>query len=154
MPQYWGINYQAPDLGNAAPPFIGADMSIESDSDGFCSTFTTVGSAVAGECFAWSLIIDESKVPMCSYIHLGAVSGVAGGIFSLASLACETTDWRWKIVKRLYGAANRRRRRREEGVFFAVRSVFDRSSSGFSILSLISHTLLWAFFALSPKSLI
>lgn len=49
VPQYWGINFQPPDLGNSAPPFIGADMAIEVDSDGFCSTFTTIGSALAGK---------------------------------------------------------------------------------------------------------
>ena len=48
VPQYWGINYQPPDLGNAAPPFIGADMDIAFDDNGACELFTTVGSAIAG----------------------------------------------------------------------------------------------------------
>ncbi|MCJ1347368.1 hypothetical protein MMC31_005592 [Peltigera leucophlebia] len=66
VPQYWGINFQPPDLGNAAPPFIGADMAIKVDDDGFCGTFTTSLGAVAG-----------------------AVNGIGGGIFSLLSLACK-----------------------------------------------------------------
>ena len=49
VPQYWGINYQAADASDAAPPYIGADMSIEVDKGGFCSTFTDIGSAVAGK---------------------------------------------------------------------------------------------------------
>ena len=49
VPQYWGINFQPPDLGNAAPPFIGADMAIKVDDDGFCDTFTTILGAVAGK---------------------------------------------------------------------------------------------------------
>lgn len=48
VPQYWGINYQPPDLGSAAPPFIGADLSIQLDAGGFCSTFLTSVGAVAG----------------------------------------------------------------------------------------------------------
>ncbi|KAI0531554.1 hypothetical protein GGR58DRAFT_524417 [Xylaria digitata] len=65
VPRYWGINYQTPDASNAAPPNIGADLEVVNDSDGFCDSFTTIGGAVAG-----------------------AVNGVAGGIFSLLSLAC------------------------------------------------------------------
>ena len=49
VPQYWGINYQAADSSNAAPPSIEADMSIVVDKGGFCDTFTTVGNAVAGK---------------------------------------------------------------------------------------------------------
>lgn len=49
VPRYWGINYQAPDSNNAAPPNIQADMEVKKDGDGFCDTFTTVGGAVAGE---------------------------------------------------------------------------------------------------------
>jgi hypothetical protein len=66
VPQYWGINYQAPDSSNAAPPFIGSDLTMEIDGGGFCSTLLTSLSAVAG-----------------------AVSGVGGGIFTLLSLACK-----------------------------------------------------------------
>ncbi|RDL36423.1 Uncharacterized protein BP5553_05775 [Venustampulla echinocandica] len=65
VPKYWGVNYQPHDLGNSAPPFMGADMEMKIEDHGFCSTFTTVGAAVAG-----------------------AVNGVAGGIFLLSSLAC------------------------------------------------------------------
>lgn len=64
VPKYWGVNYQAD--ADAAPPFIGADLDMKINDSGFCETFTTIGSAVAG-----------------------AVSGVGGGIFSLASLACK-----------------------------------------------------------------
>lgn len=49
VPQYWGINYQTANSSNAAPPSIGADMSIKLDSDDFCSTLTTIGTAVAGK---------------------------------------------------------------------------------------------------------
>ncbi|KAF2466174.1 uncharacterized protein BDR25DRAFT_306336 [Lindgomyces ingoldianus] len=66
VPQYWGINYQAPDATNAAPPFIGADMHITLDEGGFCTTLLTSLGAVAG-----------------------AVHGVGGGIFTLLSLACK-----------------------------------------------------------------
>ncbi|KAF2733262.1 hypothetical protein EJ04DRAFT_605937 [Polyplosphaeria fusca] len=66
VPAYWGINYQAPDSANAAPPFIGADVAVEIDEGGFCGTLTTALGAVAG-----------------------AVNGAAGGIFTLLSLACK-----------------------------------------------------------------
>lgn len=49
VPQYWGVNYQPPDLGNSAPPFIGADLEIVLDKDGFCETFTTIAAAIAGK---------------------------------------------------------------------------------------------------------
>ncbi|KAK7182254.1 hypothetical protein DPSP01_006972 [Paraphaeosphaeria sporulosa] len=66
VPQYWGINYQDKDAANAAPPFIGSDLTIEVDNGGFCGKLLTSMSAVAG-----------------------AVHGVAGGIFTLLSLACK-----------------------------------------------------------------
>jgi len=65
IPQYWGINYQPSDL-NGAPPFVGADMNVTPDDGGFCETLLNSMAAVAG-----------------------AVHGVAGGIFSLLSLACQ-----------------------------------------------------------------
>jgi hypothetical protein len=49
VPAYWAINYQAKDAHNAAPPNLGAKIEYKIDSTGFCSTFTTVGGAVAGE---------------------------------------------------------------------------------------------------------
>ena len=50
VPQYWGINFQPPDLGNSAPPFIGANMNIRVDGGGFCETLLTSMGAVAGKC--------------------------------------------------------------------------------------------------------
>jgi hypothetical protein len=51
VPQFVGVNFQPADLGNAAPPFMEFGLSIAVDSSDFCSTFATVGSAVAGKCF-------------------------------------------------------------------------------------------------------
>lgn len=84
VPQYWGINFQPPGSGNSAPPFIGADMTIVVDTGGFCSTFTTIAGAIAGK------LLDRYSIECCTclQIHLGALNGAAGGIFSLASLAC------------------------------------------------------------------
>ena len=33
---------------NYAPPYVSNDITVAYDTDGFCSTFSTVGSAVAG----------------------------------------------------------------------------------------------------------
>lgn len=66
VPKFWGINYQAGNPDNA-PPQITTSVDLSINESGFCETFTTIGSAVAG-----------------------AVSGVGGGIFSLISLACKT----------------------------------------------------------------
>ncbi|KAI1175011.1 hypothetical protein F4777DRAFT_579458 [Nemania sp. FL0916] len=66
VPAYWSINYQAKDAANAAPPNIGTKVAYAVDSNGFCSTFTTIGNAVAG-----------------------AVNGAAGGVFTLLGLACK-----------------------------------------------------------------
>lgn len=49
VPQYWGVSFQDPDESNAAPPFIGADMSVETGDDGFCGDLTSAAGAVAGE---------------------------------------------------------------------------------------------------------
>lgn len=62
VPQYWGISYQPADLGNSAPPFIGADMSIEVDTGDFCSQLTTIGGAVAGK---FSCLTPESIESLC-----------------------------------------------------------------------------------------
>ena len=86
VPQYWGINYQPPDKHDAAPPFIGADMSIQLDEGGFCGDLTTAMGAVAGKCLHSHL---ANGMFTCSHIDSGAVNGVAGGIFSLLSLACQ-----------------------------------------------------------------
>jgi hypothetical protein len=48
MPQFVGISYQDPNAGTAAPSNMEFNVAIETASDGFCSTFTTIGSAVAG----------------------------------------------------------------------------------------------------------
>jgi hypothetical protein len=54
VPQFWGVTYQPANLGNAASPFMELGLSIAVDEGNFCSTFTMVGSAVAGKCFTTS----------------------------------------------------------------------------------------------------
>lgn len=67
VPKYWGINYQAPDAANAAPPNIGLNINVEKSGDGgVCEDAMSVLGTVAG-----------------------AVNGYAGGVFSLLSFACQ-----------------------------------------------------------------
>jgi len=67
VPQFWGVNYQDPNAGTSAPPFMQLTLDVAVDTgSGYCATFATVGGAVAG-----------------------AVNGVAGGIFSLIGLLCQ-----------------------------------------------------------------
>ena len=98
VPDYWGINYQEEGGDDdAAPPFIGVDLKLEVEGKGFCETFTTVGSAVAGKLlffFALRLVtptvypcINVARHMLTTFL-LGAVHGVGGGIFTLLSLAC------------------------------------------------------------------
>jgi hypothetical protein len=49
VPAYWAINYQTPSAANAAPPCIEVTLSAHEDTNGFCSTFKNVESAVAGK---------------------------------------------------------------------------------------------------------
>ncbi|KAI0150516.1 hypothetical protein GGR57DRAFT_471780 [Xylariaceae sp. FL1272] len=49
LPNFIAINYQDKDAADAAPPFIEAKLNLEVDSSGYCETFTTVGSSIAGE---------------------------------------------------------------------------------------------------------
>ncbi|KAK3202664.1 hypothetical protein GRF29_154g350333 [Pseudopithomyces chartarum] len=65
VPRFWGINYQGGDP-NSGPPQITTTVDLSIKESGFCETFTTIGSAVAG-----------------------AINGVGGGIFSLIGLACQ-----------------------------------------------------------------
>ncbi|KAF2498238.1 hypothetical protein BU16DRAFT_570799 [Lophium mytilinum] len=65
IPKYVGINFQDPKAANAAPPNIGADITMELVDSDICAQILGGMGAVAG-----------------------AVSGYAGGIFSLLSLAC------------------------------------------------------------------
>ena len=65
VPRFWGINYQSD--ADAAPPFISSSVDMEVVKEDYCDTFTTIGEAVAG-----------------------AVNSVAGGIFTLSSLACKS----------------------------------------------------------------
>lgn len=65
-PSYMSLVWQSPN-GGGVTGYI--EMSISTQvlgADGFCSTFATIGSAVAG-----------------------AVNPVAGGIFTLGGLACQ-----------------------------------------------------------------
>jgi len=49
VPQYWGINYQAPDAANAAPPNIDMGIDVEVVKQDLCTPLMTTGSAIAGE---------------------------------------------------------------------------------------------------------
>lgn len=67
VPKFWGINYQAPDAGNAAPPNVGLGLDVEKAGDGgLCEKAMSALGGLAG-----------------------AVNGYAGGVFSLLSLACQ-----------------------------------------------------------------
>ncbi|EMD63686.1 hypothetical protein GGP41_005676 [Bipolaris sorokiniana] len=66
VPRFWGINYQALDAPNAAPPNVGVDIAMEK--------------------------VDQSKLCEDVMGGLGAVAGVvngyAGGAFTLLAFAC------------------------------------------------------------------
>ncbi|ORY08484.1 hypothetical protein BCR34DRAFT_11899 [Clohesyomyces aquaticus] len=65
VPKYWGINYQSPDVVNAAPPFMGADVKMDpADGSGCQDALDAIG-AIAG-----------------------AIHGVGGGLFTLPKLSC------------------------------------------------------------------
>lgn len=50
VPTYWGINYQKKgDDDDGAPSYIGVDLKLEVEEDGFCETITTVGQAIGGK---------------------------------------------------------------------------------------------------------
>ncbi|KAH7377620.1 hypothetical protein BKA66DRAFT_422058 [Pyrenochaeta sp. MPI-SDFR-AT-0127] len=67
VPKYWGINYQHPSVGNAAPPNLGFNINVvEEGKEDLCENVMTGLGAVAG-----------------------AVHGVAGGIFTLLTFACK-----------------------------------------------------------------
>lgn len=64
MPRFWGINYQPPDLGNAAPPHLAVDMKIEVDEGDFCETFADIAAALAGKlCF-------RSPIKSCTCLYI------------------------------------------------------------------------------------
>lgn len=69
VPRYWGINFQDPSASNAAPPNIGVDVKMDLVDSGACADMMTGLSAVAG-----------------------AIDGVAGGIFTLLSFACDSSE--------------------------------------------------------------
>lgn len=48
VPQYWGINFQAPDASDSAPPFIGMDISQEKTESTACEDALSAIGAVAG----------------------------------------------------------------------------------------------------------
>ena len=57
VPQFWGVTYQPPNLGVAAPPFIALSLNMVVDTSDFCTTFATIGGAIAGEFFKTCLIV-------------------------------------------------------------------------------------------------
>lgn len=65
VPKFWGVNYQAPNAADAAPPNVGLDISMETEGGQVCEDAMTGIGAVAG-----------------------AVNGVAGGMFTLLTFAC------------------------------------------------------------------
>lgn len=66
MPKFWGVNFQAPEVSDAAPPFIGLDVTMTEVDNPICENTMNALGAVAG-----------------------AVNGVAGSIFTLLSFACK-----------------------------------------------------------------
>lgn len=55
VPQFWGVNYQDPTATTDAPSYMELTLDVAVDTgSGFCSTFATVGSAVAGK-YSYSL---------------------------------------------------------------------------------------------------
>jgi hypothetical protein len=66
VPKFWGINFQSPDEPNSAPPNIATDLEVEIVDSPICEDTLTGLGAVAG-----------------------AVNGVAGGIFTLLTFACQ-----------------------------------------------------------------
>ncbi|OAL01009.1 hypothetical protein IQ06DRAFT_135897 [Phaeosphaeriaceae sp. SRC1lsM3a] len=65
VPKFWGINFQSPDVANAAPPALALDLQSERTDGEVCKTALETTGTVAG-----------------------AVNGYAGSIFTLLSLAC------------------------------------------------------------------
>lgn len=66
VPKYWGINWQDPEASNAAPPHMEADLEVQVTDSTICAdTLESLG-AIAG-----------------------AISGIAGGAFTLLTFACE-----------------------------------------------------------------
>lgn len=66
VPKFWGINYQAPDAANAAPPNVGVDIAIaETEGNKLCEDVMGGLGAVAG-----------------------VVNAYAGGAFTLLAFAC------------------------------------------------------------------
>lgn len=66
VPKFWGVNFQAPDEPNSAPPNIATDLDVQVVDSSLCEDALTGLGAVAG-----------------------AVNGVAGGIFTLLNFACK-----------------------------------------------------------------
>lgn len=61
-----GVNYQAPDSANAAPPNIGVDAVMEFTEDTLCEDMMDALGTVAG-----------------------AVNSIAGNVFTLLSYTCK-----------------------------------------------------------------
>ena len=61
VPKYWGVNYQAPDSANAAPPNIGVNVAVEKGGDSqVCEDAMTGIGAVAGTYysnFLWCVVL-------------------------------------------------------------------------------------------------
>lgn len=53
VPKYWGVNFQSPDVANAAPPSIGLDVASEKISNAeVCKTALETAGTVAGMFYA------------------------------------------------------------------------------------------------------
>ena len=66
VPKFWGINFQDPSVGNAAPPSMSLDVEMEVLDGDLCEKALTGLGAVAG-----------------------AVHGVGGGVFTLLTMLCQ-----------------------------------------------------------------
>lgn len=51
VPKFWGINFQSPDVSNAAPPALALDLASETTDGEVCKTALETTGTVAGKYF-------------------------------------------------------------------------------------------------------